>query len=423
MKKSSLIAITLVSLLLIGGSLAAWILFLRTQEKTIANPNDASFLADFPGSGAHSGGGGIFGSSIGESTSAGQGGQTTTPTIAKPILLKIYNEPTAGLAPYDTEEQATRVRFVDKATGDILEYTYETKTTGRVVRETIPRVMHAVFSSDARTVYRQYLDDAGTLITVETPLVSTGAGIRSTPLTNGTTVVIPTADQKTLSLVRSTNGIDLIENTSDEPKTLWSSALTGWQTAYAGNVALVYQNPSYDIPGTIYRVNTDTGIIDVPFNSVRGLIAVPNPTDRTILFSRSGGAVTSLFVFDPATHAQRALPVRTVASKCVWSTLREHTVYCAIPRTLPERGMPDTWYRGEVSLQDDWYTIDTDTGERTLLYDAREASTSIDVTYPVLNSKENALFFINKSDETLWMLGIPPQAEPQPNTTTNEQTP
>jgi hypothetical protein len=396
-------------------------LFLRTQEKSTPNPNDTSFLADFPGSGAQSGGGGgIFGSPIG-ATGSTQGQSTTTPTIAKPILLKIYNEPTAGVAPYDTEEQATRARFVDKATGDILEYTYETKTTGRVVRETIPRVLHAVFATDARTVYRQYLDDAGTLVTVQTPLTSTGAGIHSTPMANGTYDVVPTGPDSTLALVRTGTGVNLTHNTADDTTTLWSSALTGWQTSYAGTTTLVYQNPSYDTPGTIYRIDAKTNRVETPFNSVRGLIAIPHPSNGSIVFSRSGGAVTSLFVFDPTTHTQRALPIRTLANKCVWSTLHAHTLYCAVPRTMPERGMPDTWYRGEVTLQDDWYTIDTDTGERTLLYDARESNTDIDVTSPVMSGTENAIFFINKTDETLWMLGIPKQPEVQTNT--NEQTP
>lgn len=414
-KKPSLIIIGFVSLLLIGGSLLAWVLFLREQESSTANPQDVSFLGDFPGSGASSGGGGgIFGLPIGRSaTGQGATGGSGAQTLSKPILIKVYNDPTAGLIPYDTEEEAARVRFVDKATGDILEYTYETKNTVRVVRETIPRVISAVFTPNGKTVYRQYLDDAGILVTMKTPLANSGEGIQSTPLVAGTTWVAPIHNDDILALVRTEAGTILTRTKNDESATLWSSALAGWNLAFTKNSAVLYQNPSYDVPGVLYTINTTTNTATSPMGSVRGLVANPHPGGGVILFSRSGGNVTSLFTYDQATHTEQALPVRTLASKCAWSSLQAYTVFCAIPHTLPQRDMPDAWHRGEVLLQDDWYVVNTKTGERTILYNTGEANTVIDVERPMLNADETALFFINKHDESLWMLGIPKNAVPQ----------
>lgn len=413
MKKPSLIVIGFVSLLLIGGSLLAWVLFLQDQEKTVANPQDVSFLGNFPGSGSiHGGGGGIFGSTIGGSnTPSGNQMGAGVEQLRKPIVLKIYAEPVAGLVPYTTEEEAIRVRFVDKATGDILEYTYETKNTTRVVRETIPRVRNAVFTPNGKKVFRQYQDDNGALITVSTSLTNSGSGIQSTTLPAGTISVAPLTNEVVLALVRTDTGITLTQTQKERTTTLWSSALSGWDIAHAADAAVVYQYPSYDTPGILYTVQNN-GVQSV-MQSIRGLIALPHPDNTMILFSRSGGGVTSLFTYTYATHSEQALPIRTFASKCVWSTLQKNTIFCAIPRSMPQRDVPDAWYRGETLLQDDWYVINTQTGERTLLYNTEEASTVIDVEKPMLNASETALFFINKQDESLWMLGIPKNAVPE----------
>lgn len=409
MKKTSLFLVGLVSLLLIGGSLLAWIWFLRQQQSTSANPTDTSFLGDFPGSGTLSGG--IFGNSLGTNIQTTPQGSTNADILTKPVLLKIYAEPTAGLIPYETDENATRVRFVDKATGDVLEYTHETKNTARVIRETIPRVLSATFSTDGRTVYRQYVDDAGTLVTVRTPLTNTGEGIRSTPLPNGTLYVAP-LQQAEFVLVHTANGTSLIRTEQkDESESLWSSGLFGWNVSFAGDTILIYQNPSYDIPGVVYTFNSTSNTVGIPFASVRGFVPLPHPKQNSVLFSRSGGNVTSLFVHNLSDHTEQALAVRTLANKCVWSLLQKDTAFCAVPKSIPQRDIPDAWYRGEVAFADDWYKVNTQTGKSTLLYDTQENSSTIDVEKPMLNSNETALFFINKEDESLWMLSIPAQTE------------
>ncbi len=412
MNKTALFISAFVSVLLIVLALLAWIFFLRTEEASQSDPNDVSFLADFPGSGTTSNGvGGIFGSSIGGGNSTVSGTENPAPEIlAKPTLFKIYAEPIAGFIPYETEETgATRARFVDKATGDILEYTHESKNTARVVRETIPRVQYAVFTPNGRTVFRQYIDEAGTLVTVETPLTTRRdvPGITSKTLLNGTRTVAPITNTAHIIFVERAGRLEAVYNTEDAEESLWSSALLGWNVSYAGDRVVITQKPSYDIPGVSYILNIKTKTVSQPQKSVRGLVMVPHPRKETLLFSRSGGNVTSLFVYNPTEHREQALPVRTLAEKCVWHESDEHTVYCAVPNRIPSKDIPDSWYRGETSFDDTWYSIDTRTGELTLLYDTREAGVVLDVERPMLNSAGTALFFMNKKDQSLWMLALP----------------
>lgn len=425
MNKTALFISAFVSVFLIVAALLAWIFFLRSQEASQSDPNDVSFLADFPGSGASPGGiSGLFGSSVGGGTGgASQStGNSGPEALAKPALFKIYAEPIAGFVPYETEEAgATRARFVDKATGDILEYTHESKNIARVVRETIPRVQHAVFTPNGRTVFRQYIDDAGVLVSVETPLAARRdmPGITSKTLLNGTRLIAPVEDTAFVLFIERAGGLEARLVTEGTEEVLWSSALIGWNIAYTKDRILIIQKPSYDIPGVLYVLNSKTEEVSQPFTSIRGLTAVPHPSAPIILFSRSAGNVTSLFTYNLTAYTEQALPVRTLADKCVWHESEEHIVYCAIPKQIPNKDIPDSWYRGETSFDDTWYSIDTRTGELTILYDTREAGVVIDVERPVLNKTGTALFFINKKDQSFWMLGLPKKVTPE---TTNEPT-
>ena len=413
MQKPSLILSVFVSVLLIGGALAAWILFLQKESEKAPDARDVSFLGEFSGSGG-GGLGGMFGSSAGGGTpSSGEDISQTIPEFSKPTLTKIYNEPVSGLIPYDTtEDTATRVRFVDRAAGDILEYTRETNKTTRIVRETIPRVENAVFTKNGKKVFRQYRDEAGSLVTIETPLssIQNESGIRSETLEAGTQHVIPLTNGSTVFFVKKTDGLHVLQKKDTDTKGLWKSSLSGWNVRTAGDRILITQNASYDIPSTSYVLDTKTAVLK-NLGAVRGMVGILHESKPLVLFSRSGGNVTSLFIRDYENASEKALPVRTLASKCVWSKQKNNTLFCAIPNRMPSKDMPDTWYRGEVSFEDVWYAVDTETGGLTLLHDPKESGVSIDVEKPALNSAETALFFVNKTDQSLWMLSLPKEAQ------------
>jgi hypothetical protein len=79
---------------------------------------------------------------------------------------------------------------------------------------------------------------------------------------------------------------------------------------------------------------------------------------------------------------------------------------CAIPRILPQstEGLPDDWFQGRISFEDDLAVIDTQTGERYTLYNFTEKNGIFDVTNISISDKNDLLSFNKKQDNTLWLL-------------------
>lgn len=83
-------------------------------------------------------------------------------------------------------------------------------------------------------------------------------------------------------------------------------------------------------------------------------------------------------------------------------------IYCAVPQDIAFGDYPDAWYQGLISFTDDFWRINTKTGETRLLARLNELSDeSIDVTNPVLSTNEDYLIFNNKKDLSLWGLKLP----------------
>ena len=106
---------------------------------------------------------------------------------------------------------------------------------------------------------------------------------------------------------------------------------------------------------------------------------------------------------DEFTRAVVALPVATIADKCVW-TADESAIYCGIP-TNPSASYayPDDWYQGAISFNDRIWKIDVAGRLAQLTLDfSTTAKQSLDAEALSIDPLGKELVFVNKIDGSLW---------------------
>ena len=124
-----------------------------------------------------------------------------------------------------------------------------------------------------------------------------------------------------------------------------------------------------------------------------------------MLFSYVDRNRTYLQTIDLATRAVTALPVSTLAEKCVWAP-GGRAVYCAVPTALAGN-VPDDWYQGAQSFSDRLWRIDLDTRLATLVVDPGQvAEVAIDAVALSIDPSSDVLVFTNKKDGTLWVYDL-----------------
>ena len=171
------------------------------------------------------------------------------------------------------------------------------------------------------------------------------------------------------------------------------------------NVGTVVTKASASSLGYMYSVNTKTGVMKAVLGSIRGLSAKMSRDLSRVIYS-SNSLIASLL--DTKTGESEEIVFKTLADKCVWSSLRKNEIYCAVPTEISRDFIyPDDWYKGRVSFVDKIWHLDTDTGEVHLLANLLNLSgTLIDATDLTLDPKEDFLYFINKRDLSLWSLDL-----------------
>ena len=113
-----------------------------------------------------------------------------------------------------------------------------------------------------------------------------------------------------------------------------------------------------------------------------------------------------LVTFISVSGATRVLSVRTLATKCGWG--EKNFLVCAVPRTLPKatEGLPDDWFQGRVSFNDDMFIINVADGEKYELYTFKDADGVFDVVNLSFGKGKSYISFNKKQDGSLWLLNL-----------------
>lgn len=106
------------------------------------------------------------------------------------------------------------------------------------------------------------------------------------------------------------------------------------------------------------------------------------------------------------------LGIKTFIDKCVWSNdpADDIFVYCAVPREISTAAvLPEDYNAGKLDLIDDFYRINTKTGEKVLIAES-PADKPIDAHDLVVHRSTEAddvLYFVNRKDgNALWEINL-----------------
>jgi hypothetical protein len=387
------------------------------------------------GSGARPiGGGGAGENPFGDGgyATSGRPGIVTDETAANRrvgIIEKLHQPASAAailFAANERREVVERALFVDRSTGHLYRKNLaEDESVVKYTNTTIPRVQQALMSSNGSSTIFQYLNATrqGTEAFSGSVTTPPRADTRSPEeeaafmtlsgrfLPQGIKSIAFSPQHTKIAYVakRSEGGSSIVVANTDgtnavEIGTLPFEDLTiGWRSI---NMIEVTTASSADAPGVSYHF-TPIGASSMHLLGVPGLNTLGSPDGTRVLYSGTENGVTALYLYTVATRESKRLPVETLAEKCAWSTTDTQTVYCAVPRTLPGKGYPDSWYRGEYEAEDIIWRINVVAETTDIIAPQIENPVSFDAVSLVVGPREEHLLFINRTDDTLYSVGLP----------------
>lgn len=295
----------------------------------------------------------------------------------------------------------TIASFIERSSGNVFTYVVQTKTLSRTSNRTLPGIQSAKWLPDASLAFVRYLsgDDYGTINTYGLPANGANGFFLSQNLAD-----VAVSSKELLTLASGVNGSSVSVGKTDGSKMteVFSTPLSAAHVSFAGSKYLVYTKPTSSLEGFAFLAD-NRGTLSRVAGPFRGLVALASPSGRRVFVSHTdSGALYSTLV-DVSTGESLALPVSTIADKCVWSA-DSTAIYCGVPKN-PPRGAsyPDDWYQGAVHFSDRLWKIDVESRYAQLILDFEtETDSKLDVEDLSIDPLGTNVFFVNKNDGSFW---------------------
>lgn len=335
-------------------------------------------------------------------------------------LRQISANPISGFSVTDNAKTGkTDIHYILRANGNIYEAYTDSPETKRLSITTVPKVYESIWLPGGEKLIIRYLkEDLGDVETFSvkinpatTTLNEFEGGIDGNHLPEkiGGLAVNPKGD-KIFYLVNGATGSSGYVSKPDglNKKSIFESPLIEWLISWPKEeIITITTKPSAKVAGYMYFLNSQTGSRTRVLGGINGLTTKTNSATNEVLYSDSTKGSPKLSLFNTKNGESKQLPWNTFPEKCLWSNLDTKIIYCAVPKVFEAGDYPDLWYQGLTSFTDDIWTINTDTGASTLVYDLeQESNKSMDIVDLQLDKSEDYLFFINKTDLTFWSLGL-----------------
>lgn len=296
----------------------------------------------------------------------------------------------------------TVVNFIARESGNVYQYTLSSGSVTRISNKTIPGVQEAKWLPDGSLAYVRYLSGEArdTINTYALPKSGEGGYFLSQNI-----AAMAVAKNSILSLASGSNGsiATLSRIDGSNGKQVFVSPASSLSIGFLGATQyLAYTKPASALPGYAYAINS-LGLFERLAGPLNGLVALGSPSGKWVLLSYTANNNLQLALLNVASRELIALPVGTVADKCVW-TSTDATVYCGVPRDVAPGSYPDDWYQGVISFSDQIWKIDVAGrfAERVLDF-TKETEQGLDATSFALDPRNTMLVFRNKKDASLWL--------------------
>jgi hypothetical protein len=349
------------------------------------------------------------GNDTGEQTGTSESGPAVP--VALPALQQITAEPVAGEMileePYAT---SSIVRYVERATGNIYDFSIATGTLSRTTNTTVPMIREALWNQNGTSLIMRFLDQGGDFIqsyygTFNASVSATEGNRELTgdylPSSIASVTSLGTSG-KIFSIIAGQNGASgYVSAMNGSGRTLvFQSPIREWNTqgVDANTVALTTKPASY-VQGFTYFYNIATASLTKVIGNVTGLTTLTSHDGSYVLFGEDDGGY-KLRILNVKNKSVRKVDLTTVPEKCAWSP-DDILIFCAVPNKVLDSDFLDLWHQGIVSTADNLWEINPVDGT-TLKIEGMEDK-NIDAIDLVSDSSRSYLTFINKKDLSLWI--------------------
>jgi hypothetical protein len=309
---------------------------------------------------------------------------------------------------------------VDRGRGNILE-AYENSSDITTLSNTLlPRTYESIWNKDLSSFIGTILGDdnqtVSTLFASIAPQATSSSGtpylLRGKNLPDGIVSYAssPKNDKIFLFVVQNNQGIGYVAPFNGGTAVqIFSTPITQVNVEWPedNTIAITTKGSATD-NGFLYFVSPKTGVWKKILGPVAGLSTRVSHDAKYVLVSATDGSNGLLTdIYSVASSTSNDAVVKTLADKCAWGNFYKEAIYCAVPFQPVSGTYPDDWYRGNISSIDKMWQINARTGEIHLISSIfTAAKQNIDAYNLGLDTKDNYLFFMNKTDLSLWSLDL-----------------
>jgi hypothetical protein len=328
--------------------------------------------------------------------------------VTRSYLKEVVATSTSGATTITTSKMVrattTVLVFVDRGTGHIYGYDTDSGVTYQISNTTIPGVHDAYIWDGGSKVFMRYLDkDGTTVVSTLASIPNVEEGHDAQPLVllsnlpNNISSVAMSASTKLLSyIVPNDLGASVYTLSSKGSSHTADSSFSQWLLSYGGESLYATTKASAYIEGMTMSLPSFSRII----GEKTGL-SVTAGVGSALLGSMWSDRGLASFVSQSGAIAP--LSIKTLASKCVASGI---SFFCGVPKNLPQatEGLPDDWYQGRVSFDDDLMVVQANTGQAYSLYSFSAAYGAMDLVSLSASTKGDLISFLRKQDGSLFLL-------------------
>jgi hypothetical protein len=353
----------------------------------------------------------------------GSGDGVEFPTIQEPTditpggsssngnLFRVSRAPVAGFVPI-LKNKILYVRYTDRATGHIYDFNPTTKEEIKITNNTLPKIYEAHYKSDgSKVLYRFLKDDSDIVENLSLTLIPPKATstddihtFNAVPLRSDLLDLVAGKDNTLFYVTGGNSAVATSNFEGGNPKPLYTSVFKDWELVPSGTGVITTTKPAARVAGYSYILSASGGLTKLlgPLNS---LVVTTNKSGNRIAYSYDDGGMKLVTKNLTNQNTAEIFPA-TIAEKCVWSEEIPSSIYCGLSSNLTGTQIDD-WYKGIIHYTDSIWSFDISTGISEEQVDSKTGSDlKIDVVGPQLSPDEDYLFFINKTDLSLWALKI-----------------
>ncbi len=355
---------------------------------------------------------------------------STTPFVKIPALRLLSNAPVGGYGA-STTASTTAVRWIDRGRGNVYEARSNSLSITAISNTILPQTYSSLWNKNLTAFIGSLLESGAekstTIYTEIKPQITSITAATGTPAGAGTRApfelkgknlpaniityaISPKKDQVFMLINESGIAVGYVATFAGTSITrIFDTPVTQLIAEWPeDNTIALTTNGTADQGGFLYFVNPKTGIWKKILGPVAGLSAKVSRDAKYVSASFSGndrGIFMSIYTV--ATGNIIESPLRTLAEKCVWGSFYKNMLYCGVPTQRDTASYPDDWYKGKVSFADSLWQMNVTSEEVTSISSLLEqADRFIDAANLQLDDRDDFLFFINKTDLSLWSLDL-----------------